>query len=348
MNRNFSLSGRLPANNCLRECTDADDLICRDAMACNKGLHRVLAQYQDHMLEHGQIKMKENQIDSLFAFADIYSPLYGGRMAGEQRAQGHDCNLNEANIKWLNERGIGIKLTLTNPHFTLEKYEKSKELLDKYHYAPNMVLTTSNEFAESVRKDYPNYKVEASVINGFDTVEKLNEVWDLYDTIVLPIICNGRPDGSHMMEGIDNLKHPEKIRLFMNVECSYTCPQKLCYSKMGLINEKLADDADLGRDQLVNEFQSGATIPDLKKMAKRDAHLGKHACSAWLGKERIFHQDEMDWSKFYFPLERFQQFGINKWKILISNIHQGRWNLMYKKFYTDNFANLNQWTSNEN
>ena len=348
MNRNFSLSGRLPANNCLRECTDADDLICRNALACNKGLHSILAQYQNHMLEHGQIKMKENQIDSLFAFADIYSPLYGGRMAGDQRAQGHDTNLSEANIKWLNERGIGIKLTLTNPHFSIDKYEKSKELLDKYHNAPNIALTTSNKFAELLRKDYPNYKVEASVINGFDTVEKLNEVWDLYDTIVLPIICNGRPDGSQMMEGIDNLKHPEKIRLFMNVECSYTCPQKLCYSKIGLINQELADDADLGRDQLVNEFQSGATIPDLKKMAKRDAHLGQHACSAWLGKERIFHQDEMDWSKFYFPLERFEQFGINKWKILMSNISQGRWNLMYKKFYTDNFANLNQWTSNEN
>ena len=244
MNRNFSLSGRLPVDNCLRECTDADDLICRNAMACNKGLHRILETYQDHMLEYGQIKMKENQIDALFAFADVYSPLYGGRMAGEQRAQGHDTNLSEANIKWLNERGIGIKLTLTNPHFSIDKYEKSKELLDKYHNAPNIALTTSNKFAELLRKDYPNYKVEASVINGFDTVEKLNKVWDLYDTIVLPIICNGRPDGSLMMEGIDNLKHPEKIRLFINVECSYTCPKKLCYPKIGLANEVLGAEHD--------------------------------------------------------------------------------------------------------
>ena len=341
MIRNFSLSGRLPQNNCLKECTDADDLVCRDSNTCNKGLYRRLEQYQYHMQEYGQITMGENQIDSLFAFADVYSPLYGGRMAGEQKAQGHDVNLSEANIKWLNERGIGIKLALTNPHFNISKYEKTKELLDKYHYAPNIVLTTSNKFAELIRKDYPNYKVEASVINEFNTVEKLNKVWDLYDTIVLPIICNGRPDGSQMMEGIDNLKHPEKIRLFMNVECSYTCPQKLCYSKIGLINEKLGDDTDPGipvsQEDLIKGFQTGATVPELKKAIKEDSFLEGHSCSAWLGKARIFHEDERDWGKFYFPLERFQQFGINKWKILMSNIHQGRWGLMYKKFYDTNF-----------
>ena len=335
MNRNFSLSGRLPKNNCLKECTWSDDLICRESSVCNKGLHQILEQYSDHMLEHGLIKMKENQIDSLFAFADIYSPLYGGRMAGDQRAQGHDTNLSEANIKWLNERGIGIKMTLTNPHFTLEKYEKSKELLDKYHYAPNMVLTTSNEFAELVRKDYPNYKVEASVINNFDTVEKLNEVWDLYDTIVLPIICNGRPDGSQMMEGIDNLKHPEKIRLFINVECSYTCPKKLCYPKIGLANEVLGAE----HDPIQAFIQGGAAALTQKKEGAEWFVKGQkqttmdHACSAYLGLDRIFHQDEIEWQKFYFPLERFQQFGINKWKVLFPNISQGRWQLMHKDFY---------------
>ena len=349
MDRNYSFSGRInEVYSCLDTCTYEDSLVCDKAALCNKGLQIAIDDRLSHMKEYGGIDATIEEVDSFFVHPDVYSPLFGGRVAGARRGGGHVPNMSEENVKWLNNQGIGVKLALTNPLFNIDKYERTKELLDKYHNAPNMVLTTSNEFAELLRKDYPNYEIEASVINSFDTVEKLNEVWDLYDTIVLPIICNGRPDGSQMMEGIDNLKHPEKIRLFMNVECSYTCPQKLCYSKIGLINQELADDADLGRDQLVNEFQSGATIPDLNKMAKRDAHLGKHACSAWLGKERIFHQDEMDWSTFYFPLERFQQFGINKWKILLSSIQQGRWNLMYKKFYTDNFANLNQWTSNEN
>ena len=336
MVRNYSFSGRInDAYRCLPECTYEDSLICDKAANCNKGLQVAIDDRLAHMKEYGGIDATMEEVDAFFAFADIYSPLYGGRMAGVQRGTYTGANLAEENIKWLNDRGIGIKLTLTNPHFKIEKYEKTKELLDKYHNAPNMVLTTSNEFAELLRKDYPNYKVEASVINNFDTVEKLNEVWDLYDTIVLPIICNGRPDGSLMMEGIDNLKHPEKIRLFINVECSYTCPKKLCYPKMGLANEVLSTEHDP-----IQAFMEGGAAALTQKgkhgewfvKGQSQTSVG-HSCSAYLGLDRIFHQDEIEWNKFYFPLERFTQFGINKWKVLLPEIGQGRWNLMHKDFY---------------
>ena len=336
MARNYSFSGRINASyKCLYSCTFEDSLICDKAAVCNKGLQFAIDDRLSHMKKFGGIDATIDQIDSFFAHVDVYSPLYGGRMAGTVRGRGHLANMSEENIKWLNDRGIGIKLTLTNPHFNIEKYAKTRDLLDKYHYAPNMVLTTSNEFAELLRKDYPNYKVEASVINSFDTVEKLNEIWDLYDTIVLPIICNGRPDGSLMIEGIDNLKHPEKIRLFINVECSYTCPKKLCYPKIGLTNEVLGAEHDPiqafiqgGAAALTQKGEGQEWFVEGQKQTTMD-----HACSAYLGLDRIFHQDEIEWEKFYFPLERFQQFGINKWKVLLPDISQGRWQLMHKDFY---------------
>lgn len=337
MVRNYSFSGRINEHYECRQfnCDYNDAIICDKAAVCNKGLQFAIDDRLFHMKKFGGIDATMDEVDSFFIHADVYSPLMGGRIAGGKRGGGHVPNMSEENVKWLNNRGIGIKLTLTNPHFTLEKYEKTKELLDKYHNAPNMILTTSNKFAELLRKDYPNYKVEASVINSFDTVEKLNEVWDLYDTIVLPIICNGRPDGSHMMEGIDNLKHPEKIRLFINVECSYTCPKKLCYPKMGLMNEVLGAE----NDPIQAFLQGGAAALTQKKEGGEFYVKGQkqitmdHACSAYLGLDRIFHQDEIDWKEFYFPLDRFQQFGINKWKVLFPDIAQGRWNLMHKDFY---------------
>ena len=336
MVRNYSFSGRInDSYDCLNSCTYEDKSVCDKAANCNKGVQFAIDDRLFHMKEYGGIDATMEEIDSFFIHADVYSPLMGGRVAGQSRGGGHIPNMSEENVKWLNNQDIGVKMTLTNPHFTLEKYERTKELLDKYHHAPNMVLTTSNEFAELLRKDYPNYEVEASVINNFDTVEKLNEVWDLYDTIVLPIICNGRPDGSLMMEGIDNLKHPEKIRLFINVECSYTCPKKLCYPKMGLMNEMLTVENDPiqafitgGSAALTQKKEGGEFYVKGQKQTTMD-----HACSAYLGLDRIFHQDEIEWEKFYFPLERFQQFGINKWKILFPDLAQGRWNLMHKDFY---------------
>jgi len=336
MVRNYSFSGRInDSYDCLNSCTYEDTLICNKAAVCNKGLQFAIDDRLSHMKEYGGIDATIDEVDSFFIHADVYSPLMGGRAAGSSRGGGHVPNMSEENVKWLNNQDIGVKLALTNPHFNIDKYERTKELLDKYHHAPNMVLTTSNEFAELLRKDYPNYEVEASVINNFDTVEKLNEVWDLYDTIVLPIICNGRPDGSLMMEGIDNLKHPEKIRLFINVECSYTCPKKLCYPKMGLMNEMLPVENDP-----IQAFITGGAAALTQKKEGGEIYVKgqkqttmEHSCSAYLGLDRIFHQDEIEWEKFYFPLERFQQFGINKWKILFPDIAQGRWNLMHKDFY---------------
>ena len=55
MNRNFSLSGRLPVDNCLRECTDADDLILECSV--HGGSHRE-SRYQTasaHNVQHGHL-----------------------------------------------------------------------------------------------------------------------------------------------------------------------------------------------------------------------------------------------------------------------------------------------------
>ena len=139
MVRNYSFSGRINGHyNCRQfNCDYNDTVICDKAAVCNKGLQFAIDDRLSHMKEYGGIDATIDEVDSFFGHVDVYAPLYGGRMPGSMRGGGHEPNMSEENIKWLNDKGIGVKLTLTNPHFKIEKYERTKELLDKYSNTKN-------------------------------------------------------------------------------------------------------------------------------------------------------------------------------------------------------------------
>ena len=104
MVRNYSFSGRInEAYQCLDSCTFEDSLICDKAALCNKGLQFAIDDRLFHMKEYGGIDATIDEVDSFFGHVDVYSPLYGGRMAGATRGQGHGSNMSEENIKWLDE-----------------------------------------------------------------------------------------------------------------------------------------------------------------------------------------------------------------------------------------------------
>jgi hypothetical protein len=112
----------------------------------------------------------------------------------------------------------------------------------------------------------------------------------LYDTICLPICVN---DELSFLEELDN---KEQIRLFWNVECSYNCPNKVCYTSISKRNK-------------------GDTDEDMK-------------CSSWTyNMPRTFVKD-VDWSKFYFDLAKYQDMGFTKWKLLNPDAGQQRIELM--------------------
>jgi len=273
---------------------------------------------------HSNFEFDYDDIDYAFGSVEGTTPLYGGRVINSSRISAID-------MYWLYDHNIGVKITLSSKLFNDDMYKESSKFLQHYQRKGNAIITFTDELAKRIKEDFPDYEIEASCIQDIVTPDKLKKKLSLgvYDTIVLPIHMNDD------IEFLKKIKDKEQIRLFINAECSYTCPKKLCYPKIGLTNEVLGAEHDPiqafiqgGAAALTQKGEGQEWFVEGQKQTTMD-----HACSAYLGLDRIFHQDEIEWEKFYFPLERFQQFGINKWKVLLPDISQGRWQLMHKDFY---------------
>ena len=227
-------------------------------------------------------------IDCMYGQVEEYLPIYGGRPAANPEIMKHD-------LPWLYDNGIGVKLTLQNKTPTNEAYKESKSGLKEYNRKENAVIVNSDKLAEWIKNDFPNYKIEASCIQDITTNEQYEKkvALGLYDTIVLPIHCNDD------IKFIESIERKDMLRLFMNIECSYNCPSKICYGTTSKINLQL------------------------KK---------KFVCSLiHLGQERTFYNDDINWSEFYFDLKKYEAMGIEKFKLVYPSEQQQRTELMYKR-----------------
>lgn len=163
------------------------------------------------------------QIDSVFGFAER-TPLYGGRMFFDPDLTPHD-------VQEMYFAGIGVRLPLTN-HFVSEaEYAASAPLLEKYHRERNAVIITNDDLAKWVRRDYPKYRIEASVIKNLNSYERVGAALALYDTLVLPMELN---DNDAFLTG---LPCKDRITLFANAGCALTCPSKICYVSISKFNK---------------------------------------------------------------------------------------------------------------
>jgi len=163
------------------------------------------------------------QIDSFFGFVEACC-LYGGRIFGRPELSRYD-------VKSLYRMNINVRLPLSNHYVTAEEYEESRPFLDKYHRPGNSLIITNDDLARWVREDFPEYRLEASVIKNLDTLKKVNESFELYDTVILPMASN---DDEAFLKSIDNKKN---ITLFANAGCAYTCPSKICYPSVSKANK---------------------------------------------------------------------------------------------------------------
>ena len=241
-----------------------------------------------HAEEHSNFSFGYDDIDSVFGQTEEHCPLYGGRPA-------ETPEMFEKDIEWIYDKGIGLKLTLQNKFITDDKYKESKPFLKEYHRKGNAVITATDKLAEYIRNDFPDYKIEASCIQDITDNEHYEKVVakNLYDTIVLPIHSNDD------LKFIESIKRKDLLRLFMNIECSYNCPSKVCYGTTSKINRE----------------------------EKR-----KFMCSLiHLGMERSFYNDDINWSEFYFDLPMYEKMGISKFKLVAPHEEQQRTALMYKR-----------------
>jgi len=170
-----------------------------------------------------------NRIGSLFGFVE-YTPLYGGRIFKRRE-------LSDRDMFQLNNAGIGLRLPLSNHFVSREEYEASRDLLQKYHRKLNSVIVTHDDLARWIRLDYPDYRIDASVIKNINTPKKLEQALALYDEIVLPMPSN---EDTAFLESIED---KSRITLFANAGCAFTCPSRTCYVSVSKINKRDSEAA---------------------------------------------------------------------------------------------------------
>ena len=177
---------------------------------------------QRFIREHyGHIPLE--QIDSFFGFVE-QSTLYGGRIFDRPELSRYD-------VRSLYKLGINVRLPLTNHYVSEEEYEGSAAFLEKYHVPGNSAIVTNDELARWIRRDFPNYRVEASVIKNINNKRKVEQAFKTYHTVILPMSSN--QDEAFL----SSLENKENITLFANAGCALTCPAKICYVSVSRANK---------------------------------------------------------------------------------------------------------------
>ena len=250
---------------------------------------------------HGDLEFDYDDIDYAFGFVEGYTDLYGGRISEK------NINITKVDLYWLYDHGIGLKIPMSTKVFNDELYKESLPFLKEYHRKGNAIITSVDKFSKRIKEDFPDYQIEASCIQDVDNLEQLEKKisLDYYDTIVLPI---------HMNDDIKFLKSIKKkdkkiIRLFLNVECSYTCPKKICY----------------GTTSKINIFEKNSGKPRKMKCSFFDLNM-----------KRTFYNDKINWNQYYFDKSKFDKIGINKYKLVPPWEEQQRTFIMYEKNYEKN------------
>jgi len=157
------------------------------------------------------------QIKNVFGSTNYYSRLYGGRQARYQ------YELTENHLARMAENGIHLSLTLTNHFFDETAYRESWPLLEAYHQKGNSIICTSDDFAVHLKQDFPLYELRASIIKKIDTTDKINRTLEIYDSLTLPM------DKNDDDEFLNSIREKQRITLFGNANCAYTCPARTCY-----------------------------------------------------------------------------------------------------------------------
>lgn len=192
------------------------------------------------------------QIDSVFGFVEDCS-LYGGRVFTRPELSAFD-------VAQLYGAEVGLRLPLTNHFVEPEELEASAPLLDRYHREGNAAIVTNDDLAAWIRRNFPKYRLEASVIKNLKTYERIEKALDIYDTVVLPMEIN---QDEAFLAGAP---HKDRITLFANAGCALTCPSRICYVSISKINKTHCGEFKCSQPLKAREMR-GMVDFDLERLA---------------------------------------------------------------------------------
>ena len=186
-------------------------------------------------------------IDSIFAFTE-QSTLYGGRrFAGPE--------LLADDIQALYDNSIGYRIPFTNNYVEVDEYNRNILFLDKYHRSGNSIILVNDQLSRWIKEDFPEFKIEASIIKNLNDKKKIDESLELYDTVVLPTSLN------EDLEFLDKLDEKHRITLFAFAGCGVNCPSKVCYPSISKFNKFNGyTDFECSRTLKEREFRGKVTF----------------------------------------------------------------------------------------
>ena len=195
-----------------------DKKITYSVSARGKRRHEPIA---DWILARYQVAL--DQVDSVFGFTEPCA-LYGGRPY-----QGEELSRND--IAWMRERGIGFRIPLTNHYVTAREYDRAKFFIERNHEEGNSLIIVNDALAEQAALDFPYYTIEASAIKNIHSQGMLDSALGIYETAVLPASVNRRKSF------LEQIQNKDRVRLFANAGCAYTCPARICYESISRYNK---------------------------------------------------------------------------------------------------------------
>lgn len=215
-------------------------------------------------------------------------------------------------IKHFNDLGIGIKLTFSNPeiHKNTINEEEMRWYLDILSEVPgigNGIICVNDDFAEEVKKQYPNLelvgshvKMEAETKMGItDDINYYNSKFDLYDIVVMNAYRAFDDDF------LSKITHPEKIEFIVNHVCSTNCP----YAKY---HHSLIDQMQKNKLKNFNNIELIKEDPEAQEIKRKidDVLLKCKELKENLNDDKIIKQninrEEINYLNNVFNINRFK------------------------------------------
>jgi collagenase-like PrtC family protease len=126
-------------------------------------------------------------------------------------------------VEILNEKGIPVRFTFTNPVVTEEELSdrfcnRTLEIADN---GMNEVIVNSPLLEKYIREKYPNYKITSSTCKQIENADDLNaELKKDYNLVVLDYNWN------HDIEFLKSIDQKERCELLVNACCIPHCPRR--------------------------------------------------------------------------------------------------------------------------
>ena len=187
-----------------------------------------------------------DQVTSVFGAVKEYTPLYGGRLFRPKHS------LSYRLVDRIARHGINMSLTLSNHHFSEEKYKLTIPILERLYRKGNSIIATNDDLARRIRTDFPLYEIKASVSKRISSLDEIHRNLELYDYVVLLPVMNDK------IEFLQSIDCKERVILFAAVRCLYNCNSGNCFEA---ISDLMAEEADTSR--LFCKFKDN---PEMKKL----------------------------------------------------------------------------------